>query len=349
MNGKKTCDILASVLLICFLTLLIGVQAKAVTPEELRDKWRDKLEYPVKFLEDDLYDDGFGHMLPKASDEWMETLKQLGSIGVTYALNPPEDILNGLSSEELASLFQTWPWIHLVDSYNDDGDHYERFFQFAELNSDIFFELLGREDGYVCILEAYRNNKFDINANNENPLFCYSLDLTEKAEVFGCQFIRYYHHHFTRDEYDLACEIIKEKLVIYEKLNDESLAKRRLNLSEIDFGEDEMAGDVRANYYTSAKRQETWAGMMGAASDEQYPAQENNGVSASEEEKETSLSGEQENEERQNEIVTVVDQEAGKTTNKNCYWWFIISIGIVFGGVICVCFITKTYKKKRKV
>ena len=247
--------IVQTVLLFFSLLFFEGIVAKAVTAEEMREKWRETADYPVHLLDSEYEKKGYG--TPKLSDEWQHATKDLGAMGVTYALNPPQDVLEKMSSTQLADLMQTWPWIHLVSTYNSDGEHYDMFFRYAELNSDIFYELLGREDGFICLMEAYRKNPFSVEKNNQDFNFILSLDLVEKAEIFGCQFIRYYHQSFTQEEYELACEIIEEKLAIYEQLN----AKTRnwLNLTEIDAPDGTTKEGIRANYCLSPEdRQDVW-------------------------------------------------------------------------------------------
>ncbi len=237
-----------SVLLVVF---GYGTRVKAVTPEELKNRWHEKMEYPVRFLDDKLLEDEFGHLRPVVSDEWKDMLKEFGAGVVTDILNPPADVLEKMTSKELAALMQKWPWLHLITTYNDSEERYDLFFKYAELNSDIFYELLSREDGYVSLLEEYRKNPFDVKKNNEDPNLILSLDMTEKAEIFGCQFIRYYHSYFTQEEYVLAAEIIEEKLAVYEKLNDET--RYWLNLSRIGEPGGEAVDGVRSNYYPSAE------------------------------------------------------------------------------------------------
>ena len=243
------------VLLFLFAFFFEGIAAKAVTAEELKEKWRETTDYPLHLLDSEYEKKGYG--TPKLSDEWQQATRDLGMMGVTYALNPPQDVLEEMSSEQLADLMQTWPWIHLVSTYNSNGEHYDMFFKYAELNSDIFYELLNRDDGYICLLEAYRKNPFDVEKNNKDINFILSLDLVEKAEIFGCQFIRYYHQHFTQEEYELACEIKQEKMAMYEQLNEKT--RYWLNLAEIDMLEGTSKEKIRANYYLSYEsRQDVW-------------------------------------------------------------------------------------------
>ena len=313
-----------------FAAMLCGMSASAASAGELKGKWREKTEYPVKFLDEDLHDDGFGHMVPKASDEWSEELGRLGATGVTYALNPPEDVLSGLSSVELAELFLKWPWLHLVNAYDTE---YDTFFQYAELNSDVFYELLSREDGYACILEAYRNNPFDVDENNANPYFNLSLDLTEKAEIFGCKFIQYYHQNFTQKEYELACEIMKEKAALYEKLNDEADVKRELKLDPIEPPEGDAKELPRANYLTPEQREELWSKMLesGQIEKEQPPVKDADSQDATKEET-------QGNKEQGADEVQIVEEKAIQPNGL----WLIIPCVLLCGGLAYVWFRKKS-------
>ena len=326
-------------IVVFFLTILYVLWSgvlfvNAESAEQLKEKWRERKEYPVRFLNDELSDDGFGHLVPKASDEWYETLERLGATNVTYALNPPKDMLKELSSKELTELFLKWPWLHLVNSYDTQ---YNMFFSYAEVNSDIFYELLGREDGYRCILEAYRDNPFDIVANNVNPYFNYSLDLTEKAEIFGCKFIQYYHQHFTQEEYELACEIMEEKASLYAKLSDEADIKRELVLDPIDPPLYEQEEGLRANYYTPEKREEIWAKAF-----ETSPIGKDEGA---EEEKETVIeaSEEKQNETQQSESVPDITREGADSAKPRMTILWVIN----FFKLLCVCCAT-FFKRSKK-
>ncbi len=218
----------------------IEEEAKVKYPEkkqiiaEMKNRWRETADYPVKFLEDEWQETQCGYLEPVISKEWKDLEKKVGPIGMIDVIDPPEDVINNLSTEELAALMQRWPRLIQVTAYNDDGEKYYIFWGYAETNSGIFRELLSREDGYLCILKEYRRNPFDVEKNNENPYFIGTFDLTNKAEIFGCQFIRYFNQFFTQEEYELATEIIEEKLALYEGLSEESEARFWLNLTYID-------------------------------------------------------------------------------------------------------------------
>lgn len=118
------------------------------------------------------------------------------------------------------------------------------FFWFLEINCDIFYELLRREDGITCLLEEYR-------ANEPGEV---NLSGRWYAELFGCQFIRYYAHHFTENEYALAGQIIEEKRELYSLLDDSSLYY--LDLPEIELFTGEETSDIRTNYLDQEEIQE---------------------------------------------------------------------------------------------
>ncbi len=79
------------------------------------------------------------------------------------ANNPPLDLLFSMSSEELAALLFESPYLtQMLAYYGEDGHiDYSTMFWFLELHSDIFYELLRREDGVTAILVQYQNSGID--------------------------------------------------------------------------------------------------------------------------------------------------------------------------------------------
>ena len=165
------------------------------------------------------------------------------------ANNPPLDLLFSMPSDELAALLFESPYLtQMLTYYGEDGHiDYSMMFSFLELHSDIFYELLRREDGITAILKQYQNSGVDAqwfenesyNSSDEE----WSRDL---AEIFGSQFIRYYSEVFTEEETDLAKQIISEKNSVY--LNSENADPEYFNVSDIDYHEGNTAGEVRAVY-----------------------------------------------------------------------------------------------------
>ncbi len=162
--------------------------------------------------------------------------------------NPPLDLLFSMPSDELAALLFESPYLtQMLDYFREDGHiDYSTMFGFLELHSDIFYELLRREDGIMAILEHYQNSGIDIQWFEDENYD--SLDKKWLAEVFGSQFIRSYSVIFTKEETDLAKQIISEKNNVY--LNTEKANQEYFNVSDIEYHDGNRAGDVRVMYMT---------------------------------------------------------------------------------------------------
>lgn len=211
---------------ICFVTCFFNtVVVNAATAEELKERWYDTRYYP----------------LYNGSEEWQKH----DFFDTLDILNPPLDLLLSMSTKELAELMQEYPLMWQMNTYFDtDGNQdYITFFCFIEINCDIFYELLRREDGITCLLEEYRTHELDMEKLNEDGAA--SAQMWD-AEKFGCQFIRYYAHHFTDSEYALASQIIEEKKELYSLLDDRFLYY--VDLPEIEPPTGEKVSDIRTNY-----------------------------------------------------------------------------------------------------
>ncbi len=228
-------------LVLCIALLLIGsLQVQAATTEEVKERWYDTHYYP----------------LYPGNEEWQKH----DMFATLDILNPPHDLLLSMSTQELAALMQEHPLMSQITTYyGEDGNQdYGIFYAFMETNSDIFYELLRREDGFTCILEAYRNHEIDTELLNKTDYA--SVEEADRAhtmwwqEIYGCQFIRYYAPHFTESEYGKACEIIEEKKEQYATLSDTNLYY--LDLPDIEPGTTKEAPAVRTNYLSEAQIQE---------------------------------------------------------------------------------------------
>lgn len=219
---------------ICFVTCFFDtVVVNAATAEELKERWYDTRYYPLYY----------------GSEEWQKH----GLFDTLDILNPPLDLLLSMSTKELAELMQEYPLMGQMNTYFDtDGNQdYVTFFCFIETNCDIFYELLRREDGITCLLEEYRTHELDVEKFNEDGAASAQM---RDAETFGCQFIRYYAHHFTDSEYALASQIIEEKKELYSPLDDRFLYY--VDLPEIEPPTGEEVGDIRTNYLSPEEIQE---------------------------------------------------------------------------------------------
>lgn len=215
-----------------------GSQDTASNEDSLKNSWYETRYYPIYY----------------GNPEWGKHSMD----EVFDANNPPLDLLFSMSSEELAALLFESPYLtQMLAYYGEDGHiDYSTMFWFMELHSDIFYELLRREDGVTAILVQYQNSGIDeqwLDGNYD------SMDGKWLAEVFGSQFIRTYSEIFTEDETDLAKQIISEKNDVY--LNSENADPEYFNVSDIDYHEGNSAGDVRVMYLNRDEISEKEAGF----------------------------------------------------------------------------------------
>lgn len=207
-------------------------QVQASTTQEVKERWYDTLYYP----------------LYQGNEEWQKQ-DMLATLDI---LNPPHDLLLSMPTEELAALMQEHPLMSQITSYwGENGEQdYNTFYAFMEVNSDIFYELLRREDGVTCILEAYRKHEIDVDLLNTEDYA--SVEEAGKAldmwwqEIYSCQFIRHYAHHFSENEYKLALEVMAEKTEVYKGLSDTNLYY--LDLPQLEWSAPVESPAVRTNY-----------------------------------------------------------------------------------------------------
>ena len=170
---------------------------------------------------------------------------------VLDANNPPQDLLLSMPSGELADLLFESPYLNQMLTYYGEDGHidYSMMFNFLELHSDIFCELLSREDGITAILLQYQNSGIDTQWF-DNETYNASVEEWNRflAEVFGSQFLHTYSVVFTKEETDLAKQIISEKNSVYQ--GSANANEEYFDLSDIEYHEGNNAGDVRVMYLT---------------------------------------------------------------------------------------------------
>lgn len=205
-----------------------GLQELTSDENSLKNSWYETRYYPIYYC----------------NPEWGKHSMD----EVFDANNPPHDLLFSMSSEELAALAYESPYlVQMLTYFGEDGHiDYSIMFGFLELHSDIFYELLRREDGIKAMLVYYQNSGVDVSWFDEGNYD--SMDKKWLAEVLGSQFIRYYSVVFTEEETDLAKQIISEKNSVY--LNSENANPEYFNVSDINYHEGNTVGEVRAMYIT---------------------------------------------------------------------------------------------------
>lgn len=117
--------VMFGVMLTC---LSYSLQVQAAITEEVKARWYDSRYYPIY----------------PGNEEWQKH----DMFATLDILNPPHDLLLSMSTQELAGLMQEHPLMSQITSYYGEDGHqnYETFYGFMEINSDIFYELLRREN-----------------------------------------------------------------------------------------------------------------------------------------------------------------------------------------------------------
>ncbi len=235
---------------------------KASGIEDLKNTWYETRYYPI-------YQDG---------PEW-----QKHSMEDTFEINnPPYDLLFSMSSDELADLLFESPYLtQLLTYYGEDGcNEYTTFFAFMEHHSDIFYELLRREDGITAILNRYRSSGVDASWLNNTA----NTDMTKGmyrwwAEIFGSQFMHEYSDVFTEEETDLARLIMSEKNSIYDASSGSPNSDPiYFDVSDIEYRSGNSAGVVRAKFlseYEISEREKAFndaAAITGTEEESEEPA-----------------------------------------------------------------------------
>ncbi len=208
MKNRKLMVNYAACVLAAAVFMVFGTKALAADKDELKRRWYETNDYPIAVGDEGWYDYGMMDMFD--------------------ILNPPQELLEAYSSSKLADLMMTYPYLWVLPSY--DLENVDYFFDYVQY-SDVYTELMSRDDGIKCLLQAYRNSGITLELLNSDPYIVWSLNAKVNAEIFGCQFIRHYEERFDGEEGLLASEIIAEKERLYDGLI-YSDAKRYLSFED---------------------------------------------------------------------------------------------------------------------
>ena len=212
-----------------------------VSVEDMKARWYDTHYYPLYY----------------GCEEWKNpyndykyTLMELIDI-----LNPPEDLLISMPSQELAQLMQEHPTICRVMQLLGEGmiPDFEWLFLILERESEIFYELLRREDGIASILQAYKDNVYiELSYNQDSD-----IGKLWYAEMLGCHFILNYSSLFTESEYIMAKEILEEKSKrYYAELKDHQIEYMSLGDLTMEPPSGEPIKKIRTKYLDEDEIQE---------------------------------------------------------------------------------------------
>lgn len=201
---KNKCKIFVTLVAIVVFCSFYVTDAEA-SSKELKNTWYTTRTFPMNV----------------ESKEW----KEYGLVENLDILNPPKDLIDSMTSNELADLMFNYPHLWVLTSYEYDQKDY--FWDYLLNNCDIFNEILNREDGIECLLNKYLQTEFSAEIYNKNPYQVWGYNKKLNAEVFACQFINYMiakPERFSEysDQVQYVIEI-KEKEYSYLEENDTKL------------------------------------------------------------------------------------------------------------------------------
>jgi len=232
-------------LTICFVMLLrndILVNAEEEPTEvlqDLRNIWYETRYFPFYYGNDEFVEKYRSH-------DYTDEERRLRT-------NPPEEMLLTMSSEELAELLLEYPEICRMMQVLTPFPDFGWLFGMLEIECDIFYELLRREDGITSILQAYKDNEYIEESYNQGS----DIGRLWYGEMLGCHFIIYYSPLFSESEYIMAREILEEKSKrYYAELKDYQLEYMSLEDLTIEPPSGEPVKKIRTKYLDEDEIQE---------------------------------------------------------------------------------------------
>ncbi|MBR4607797.1 MAG: hypothetical protein IKO41_16435 [Lachnospiraceae bacterium] len=159
--------------------------------EEIQEKWHELRDYPMK-----PGDEGWDRM------DYGEILK---------VVNPPQELIDSMSTRELADLMLHYPLLNEMDT--------EETLRIMSGKSQIFLELRWRKDGTKELLNALRDIEIDMDVVKayDSLNMAFFLDPSLQAEKFVNVYVRVYGSEFTEEEISLYDEIWNERNEKYYK------------------------------------------------------------------------------------------------------------------------------------
>ncbi len=123
-------------------------------------------------------------------------------------LNPPEDLLESFTPEELADLFLHYPLFPYMPDYTDNQK--DIFFEIYREYSTIAARFLESEDRFPCLMEAWRQNDFNVEAFDGSSVDDW-FDASVWADRIVADYLLAYGADLTEEEKDLYREIYAER------------------------------------------------------------------------------------------------------------------------------------------
>jgi len=155
------------------------------TEDKWAERWRDTRDYPLKI----------------GDPEWdavsFPDKKEL--------LNPPDDVLNSLSKEELAKLFLTYPlfpYMPSIDEYRTGFmDIYQEYSTIAE-------RFMQYEDRFDYLMHVYKENELQVERAEDYSGF---FDESFWVDIVTQKYVLAYGETLTEEEKNLYKEIYSER------------------------------------------------------------------------------------------------------------------------------------------
>lgn len=127
----------------------------------------------------------------------------------TDVLNPPQDLLDEMTTRELAELTLRYPLFSVMPWYDDTQKDIQLSIYAGY--SKIYEEILKRDDHVEAILQAYRNLELNRNASETEML----TDESWQAEYFVENFVLANGNNFTDKQRSDYLEIVQERTETY--------------------------------------------------------------------------------------------------------------------------------------
>ncbi|MCR4961843.1 MAG: hypothetical protein K6A74_10335 [Lachnospiraceae bacterium] len=167
---------------------------------ECREKWYETRDYPFRY-----------------GDEKWADWENVSFDDTREILNPPEDLLETFTMEELAHLFLNYPLFPYMPWYTDDQT--DIFFSIYEEYNPIAAKFMESEERFEYLMKEYRANEFNYAAVEDGSWWL--EDASVWADEIVICYVLAYGADFTDEERDLYCEIRDEKYEKYYSIIDD--------------------------------------------------------------------------------------------------------------------------------
>ncbi|MBQ9489415.1 MAG: hypothetical protein IJU80_05735, partial [Lachnospiraceae bacterium] len=186
--------------------------------KELKNIWYERKDYPNLFWDAPSGYCGYSNY----------PINDITEADIIDILNPPSDLLKTLSTAEIASLtlryysqiaFSNWTLgTQLGKTILEEGTT-DTFFKYMEKNCDLLKELLKREDGIPCFIDAYGEHRITssdyASLSKDDMLFYDTIE-----EYLACRFMDRYLNRFTEEDKQHYYEVYDQKKPLYDQIKD---------------------------------------------------------------------------------------------------------------------------------